>query len=270
MFRDAFWLSLLFGGAALLGLWYYRTSPSAEQLRARLPNRVSLASLTLLALVGLMVWWVWQTTSGFSRIRLFIGSLFNLLVFESLFLLGLRWFRSNLLVVILSAILTGGLIWIQRSIGGNIVYNVTFIAATLGATTLLIRLNYLRTKLLAVVALLWMLYDILAVAFLYPQIYRIAERPKTSFFYPAVAVGQVTLGSGDFMFLALMTLVLLRDRSWRWAVAHIGVQVVALFVTIILKPPDTLLPYLTVMVPIWLVMWWLSRPNTRQRLLTAS
>ncbi len=254
--RDAIGLTLLFSATALLALVYYRTVPSIKHLRQRLPNRMSVASLVALVLIGLWFWWFWQ--SG-SNLRLFIGTLFNFLIFESFFFILLRWIRSNTLAVILSAIAVVGFVWLQREIGGNLVYNLTFMTATLGATTLLVRMEYLRTKFLAIVAGLWVIYDILSVAFIYPQIYRIADRPQTSFIFPAVAVGQVTLGSGDFMFLVLMTTALYRDRGLRWALIHIGLQAVALFVTILVKPRDILWPYLTIMVPIFLLVLLLSR-----------
>lgn len=258
---DALGLALVFGGSALLALVYYRLVPARAALFARLPNRVSLASIILTLIIGGWVWWAWHTVAGFGRIGFIIGTLFNLLVFETFFLVLLRFFRSNTLSILLAAAVTGGVIWLQRNIDGNWVFNATFILATLGAATLLIRLEFLRTKFLAMVAGLWMVYDILSVLFIYPQIYRVAERPNVSFFFPAVAFGQVTLGSGDFMFLVLMTLVLLRDRGLRWALTHIGLQALGLVIAILVKPRDSLWPYLTVMVPLFLAMWYFSRPG---------
>lgn len=265
MVRDALFLTALFAGTALAALWYYRSTPTVEYLRQRLPNRVSFAGLLLTALIGVWVWWIWQTAEGFSRVRVIIGVLFNLLIFETVFILLMRRIRSNVAVVILASAVVAGFVWLQRSVGGIIVYNLTFMFATLGATTLLVRMQYLRTWFLFVVSGLWMVFDILSVAFIYPQIYKVSDRPHTSFIFPAVAAGQVTLGSGDFMFLVLMSLVLFRDFGRRAAVVHIGLQSLALVTTILIKSRETLFPYLTVMVPIFLLTWLGFHLITRKR-----
>jgi hypothetical protein len=261
--RDAIGLTLIFSATAWLAIWFYTHTLTAEQLRNRLPNRVSWASIVLLLIIGGWVWWMWHSVSGFGRFRIVIGTLFNLLVFETFFLLLMRRTRSNLTAVLAAAFLTAGLIWLQRAVGGIWVYNATFILATLGATTLLVQMRYLRTGFLVAVSLLWMIYDILSVLFVYPRIYAAADRPNTSFFYPAVAFGQVTLGSGDFMFLVLMTLVLLRDRGRKIALVHIVIQAVALIITILAKPRETLWPYLTIMVPIFLGVWLSTRKRSQ-------
>lgn len=255
MFQDALLLTALFAGTALAALGYYRLSPTAEYMRQRLPNKASAAGIILTLLIGFWVWWTLRDTIGFSRVKFIIGILFNLLIFETIFVLLLKRIRSNLLVVFGAALATTGFVLAQRVIGGTWVYNLTFMTATLGATTLLVRMDYLRTKFLFVVSGLWMIFDILSVAFVYPQIYRISDRPHNSFLFPAVAAGQVTLGSGDFMFLVLMSLVLFRDFGRRSALMHIGLQALALFITVLAKSRESLFPYLTVMVPIFLIVW---------------
>lgn len=259
MLGEVLLLAGLFAGTAAMALAYYRLSPATETLRQRLPNKISWAGVLLTVIIVLWLWSIWQTATGYGRIRSIIGMLFNLLIFETALILLFRWIRSNLVAVGISVGFTALMIWLQQSVGGNWVFNLTFILATFGATTLLIKLDYLKTRFLALVGFLWMIFDILSVLYIYPQIYRLADRPRTSFFYPAVAAGNLTLGSGDFMFLVLMTLVLLRDRGRRAACIHIALQSVALVITILVKSRDSLFPYLTVMVPIFFLVWWRSK-----------
>jgi hypothetical protein len=259
MILEVIGLVVLFAGTAVLALWYSRFVPPIETLRQRLPNRVTAASLLLTALIGVWVWWSWMSVSGFARFRFVISVLFNLLIFETFFLLVMRWLRSNVLAILLAGSLVAGMVWLQRSVGGPWVYNATFILATFGATTLLVGMKYLRTGFLVLVGGLWMIFDILGVLYVYPQIYRVADRPNTSFLFPAVASGNITLGSGDFMFLVLMSLVLLRDYGRRAALVHVGVQTLALVITIMVKSRESLFPYLTIMVPLFLLTWWWYR-----------
>ena len=263
MVLEAIGLAALFAGTAFLGLLYFRLVPSLETLRQRLPNRVSFASLLLTAGLAAWIWWSWGNFSGFSRFRFFIGLLFNLLLFETFFLVLLRWLRSNTFAVATAGGLVAVMVWLQGHVGGPWVFNLTFILATFGATTLLVGLKYLRTGFLFVVSALWVVFDVMSVLFVYPQIYRVADRPRTSFLFPAIVSGHITLGSGDIMFLVLMSLVLLRDFGRQAAVVHIALQTLALVITVLVKSRESLFPYLTIMVPIFLLTWWWHRQAKR-------
>lgn len=256
---DAFGLALVFAMAALLAVAYYRSLPSETALRARLPNTPSAAGVIGFLLVSGVAWYLIASSHGLARVQNIIGILFDLLIFETVLLFVFRWLRSNLLSLLL-ALATAAIAWyVQHALGSVVVYNITFILATFGATALLTRMRFLRPRLLMLVAALWTIYDVLSSLFIYPIIYRPAQHPVTSFAFPAVAVGQLTLGSGDFMFLTLFTLILFRDYGWRPTWVHISVQAAVLFLVAGLKPTTISIPYLLVMTPIFfLVHWWFA------------
>lgn len=254
---DAFGLALVFALAALIAVAYYRSLPPEATLRARLPNTPSAAGVIGFLLVSGTAWYLIASTHGLARIQNIIGILFDLLIFETVLLILFRWIRSNLLALLLALLVAVAAWIIQHWYGSVVVYNITFIIATFGATALLTRLRFLRPRLLMMVAALWTIYDVLSSLFIYPIIYRPALHPVTSFAFPAVAVGQLTLGSGDFMFLTLFTLVLFRDYGWRPTWVHIGVQALVLFMVAGLKPTTISIPYLLVMTPIFFMIHWL-------------
>lgn len=256
---DGLILSAVFAGLGFLGLAYYRSLPTAEQLQARLPNRISPSGLILAVVLFAIVAWVWQSSQGEIRWRTFFPILFNLLIFETVFIVLLRVMKRNIYPLLIGLVVAV-LFWVwQTKYPSTLAFNITFLLAPLGAASLLIRLGYWRTYMLFLVAGLWMIYDILASMFIYPVIYRPALTPVTSFLFPAVAVGQITLGSGDFMFLILFTLGLYRDLGWRSAWLHVVVQSLALFITILVKPNEVQFPYLTVMTPIFILTYILAK-----------
>lgn len=252
-------LVAVFAGSAVLALGYYHAIPDAPRLRARLPNRPSVAGILLFLILFAIGIYIGTQRQGLAKWWLVLALLFDLLIFETFFLLLIRWVKSNTVAVLVSLGAAIAMFWWQMFHPNTIVYNVTFILATLGATTLLVRLNYLRTKMLFVVAVLWSIYDVLSTTLIYPHIYRLSDRPHTSFAFPAVAVGNLTLGSGDFMFLVLFSLILRRDLGWRAAWLHIALQAVALVATITVKPDNAFFPYLTVMSVVFIVTYVISR-----------
>lgn len=258
-FSDGLILSLVFAGLGFFGVAYYRSLPTGEELRSRLPNRISPAGLVLAAVLIIIVVLAWRSTAGNMRWRIFFPILFNLLIFETVFIGLLKKFKVNLVALASGLLVAAAFWWWQSTYPSTLVFNITFLLAPLGAASLLIRLGYWRTKLLFIVAGLWMIYDVMASLLIYPVIYRPAATPHTSFLFPAVAAGQVTLGSGDFMFLILFTLALFRDLGQRSAWLHIVVQTLALFITILVKPNDVQFPYLTVMAPIFFLVYYFSQ-----------
>lgn len=256
---DGLGLTLVFAAAGLVAILYYRTVPSIGELRARLPNRMTPAGIIASGLIIPAVWYLVASTDGFARIRTVIGLLFDLLIFETVFLLAMRWLKTNTLAVITALAIAVGAFLLQRTNPSTVVFNLTFILATFGASTLLVGMQFLRTRFLMLVAVLWTIYDILSNLFIFPKIYRVADRPHTSFLFPAIAVGQLTLGSGDIMFLVLFTLVLYRRFGLRRALVHVLVQALALLVTVMLKPTSVALPYLVVMTPLFFGVWLFPR-----------
>lgn len=248
-------LPAIFLVAGLLAVLYYRLVPPADQLRHRLPNRVSAAALVLTAAIGFGVWLIVRfAATPFLKAAGVTTLLFYLLTFESVLLLVFRWFRSNLLAVIVSLIVVVIPFTIQYRFPSFELSNALIVAATLGATTLLIRLNLLRTRIIVLAFVLLTFNDILNVTYILPRL-PLAPYPQTPLpllIFPTVNVAGRVVGSGDFMFLALATLVILRDLGMRAAVIHAGLQAISLLVTLAATTgSDKLIPYLTVMTPIF-------------------
>lgn len=251
-------LSALFLGAGALAIGYYRWVPSAEALRSRLPNRATPSSIVLTLVMGGAAWYILSTFSGFSAVSRMLMLIFALLFFESLFLIGLRWVRVNFIALILALAVTAALFWAQLQYPTFFGINTIIIMATMGAATLLIRLGYLRTPILFIVASLWTVYDIMLVEFVLPAVTRPSTNPVPSFLYPAVTVGQLSLGSGDFMFLTLFALIVMRDFGALAASILVAAEVVGLLMTGLLLPEQGfLVPFLVVMTPIFFLVYLL-------------
>ncbi|MBI4089804.1 MAG: hypothetical protein HY421_00210 [Candidatus Kerfeldbacteria bacterium] len=256
-------LPIIFLVAGLLAVLYYRLVPPADQLRQRLPNRISAAALVLTAAIGVGIWLIVRfAATPLLKAAGVTTLLFYLLTFESVLLLAFRWFRSNLLSVIISLIAVLIPFTIQYRYPSFELSNALIVAATLGATTLMIRLNLLRTRIIVLAFVLLTFNDILNVAYVLPRL-PLAPYPQTPLpllIFPTVNVAGRVVGSGDFMFLALATLVILRDLGRRAAIIHSVLQAMALLVTLAATAGSTkLIPYLTVMTPIFLLVYLIGR-----------
>lgn len=259
-------LTILFLGAGLLAMVYYAFVPDAATLRKRLPNRVSFASVFLTIIIGGVVWFVFKSMDGIFQASSILMLIFSLLFFESLFLLSLRWIKNNLLAVLTSLVGSAVVFWLFLSYPSFVLFNSILIIATLGAATLMIRLGYIRTKFLFVVIALWVVYDILFVQFILPRATTITENPYPTFLFPSITVGHVSLGSGDFMFLVLFALAILRDFGKKPALVLVAFQSVGLLITGFLMPESGfVMPFLVIMVPIFfLVYLWVYFNKQRQ------
>ncbi|MBI5037290.1 MAG: hypothetical protein HZC01_01075 [Candidatus Kerfeldbacteria bacterium] len=262
---DFIYLAMLFLGAGIAGLVYYRYAPTAVDLRERLPNRVTPAGIVLAVAIGSAAWFLFSSVSGVvlvGRIFLFI---FSLLFFESIFLLAMRWISRNTFATVVAILSTLGMFWWYQAKPSFVLLNFIIIISTLGAVTLLTRLGYLRTKILFAISILWTIYDILLVRFILPDVTRETATPHPTFLYPAVTTGRVSLGSGDFMFLSLFTLVIARDVGPRAALVHVVAQVTGLLVTGLLLPERGFtVPFLVVMTPIFIVCYVLMRNSGKK------
>lgn len=252
-------LPLLFLAAGVLGVIYFQSIPNQTDLRSRLPNRTSWAGIALTLVIGLGIWLiVHYASSTFLRIAGITTLLFYLLTFESILLLLFRWTKSNLLSVVLAAGLTLVPFSIQYFQPSYALSNVLIIAATLGATALIIRLQIVRTRIVMIMAGLLTINDYLNVHYVLPKL-PLAPPSDTPFrllILPTVNIGGHVVGSGDFMFLALTTVVLVRDFGPRPAMWHAVVQAIALAITLaIIIHRNILLPYLLIMTPIFLVTY---------------
>lgn len=263
-----FLLPLLFIIAGCLGIWYYRTVPSGDHLRTRLPNRVSWAAWVVTAVIAIGIWYISRSLSTpFLRFSGATTLLFYLLVFESALLLIMRWTKSNLTAVIVALAVAAIPLTLQLRMPSYFLINVIIVLATLGATTLLIRLNMLRTRLIVLMAVLLTINDAINVWFVLPllPLSPLPPEPLPFLILPTVSIAGRVVGSGDFMFLVLATLVIIRDHGQRSALVHVGVQTAALFFTLLVTANrDVLIPYLLIMTPIFFgVYFWRWRATKR-------
>lgn len=249
-------LSIIFLATGALAIVFYQLVPSADELRRRLPNRVTPAALILVAVLTIVIWLLVRSHSGFALTIRLMTLLFALLFFESLFLLLMRWIRINAIALVVSLVVAAGVFWIQLTYPSFVLLNSIIIVATLGAATLLIRMGYLRTRIMFIIASLWTVYDIMLVQFILPRVTRETAMPTPNFIFPAVTVGEISLGSGDFMFLTLFTLVMLRDFGVLPALIVAIAEVTGLLVTGLFLPEQGfLVPFLVIMTPIFFLIY---------------
>lgn len=261
---DYFLLSLLFAGTGVLAMRYYQLVPAAEALKRRLPNRVGVDGVLFALFLGIAVWAIIVNTTGFLRVAWVTTLLVYLLVVETLFLILTRWIRSNLLGLLVSAVVAAIPFLLHFRTPSFKLIDLILVLATFGATTLLIRLRLLGTGVIIFLAVLLTVTDVLNVRYLIPQLpLGPVTRPLPLLIFPVVTVGRSVLGLGDLMFLVLATVVMLRDFGRRPAIALIVVESIALLVTgLIVSARDILFPFLLVMTPIFLMMYlviWLGR-----------
>ncbi|MFA5135107.1 MAG: hypothetical protein WC505_04990 [Patescibacteria group bacterium] len=264
------YLGVLFISAGLLAIAYYSSVPGRAELQDRLPNkptkRAIIPSAMLILLLGAGIWYMGAVSVGAFHPSKVLLVIFALLVFESFFILSLRWFRSNTFAVLACSAATCLLFWAYFTVQVFFIFNGIVIIATLGAATLLVRLGYLRTRLLFIVTVLWVAYDVMLVRYVLPNVTVPADSPSPSFLFPAVTVGHVSLGSGDFMFLSLFTLVLLRDFGRLSAAVHVILQGTLYFITGLAVPEaGFLLPFLVIMAPAFFLVYGTSYYSSRAK-----
>ncbi|MFA6511808.1 MAG: hypothetical protein WCV86_01610 [Patescibacteria group bacterium] len=266
---DFLLLSVIFFASGVLALAYYHFVPSADALRRRLPNKVSPAALLLTAVLAGALWYLFSNYAGFSRYYILFALLFALLIFETVFLLLIRWVRSDTLLVTVSLVSAGGIFAVEIAAPSFVLLNSIVIIATFGAATLLVRLNMLRTWMFHALAILWTFYDIWLVREVLPRVFKPSEptaEPRY-FFFPVITAGRLSLGSGDVMFLVLMALVLFREYGKTAAFTLVVAETAGLLATGLFLPEDGFqIPFLVVMTPIFFlvygVAWWQRRRIT--------
>jgi len=255
---DFFVLTFVFICAGLVSIYYFKKAPEKEMLKQRLPNKISWSGVTAWLIVGLAFWFIFKYNSGFTRVSLIFTLFFSLLVFETLFLLILKFIKSNLITVILSFLMTAIIFGLYILFPSFTFRNAIIILATLGASTLLIKLDYLKKWILFTLAILWTAYDIYATLNFYPQVLEPVTEPQKTFFFPAVITGSVSLGSGDFVFLILFTLLLLRNFGLLSAFVLLAAETVGLLIAGFFLSSDTIIPFLSVMTPVFLLIYFVS------------
>lgn len=262
-------LPLIFLVAGILAVYYYRLTPPVDELRRRLPNQVSVAAIILTIIIGVGIWLIVRfLPTPFLKISGVTTLLFFLLTFETVLLLFFRWLRSNTAAVIAAAIVTVIPFLVQFQWPSFELSNAIIVAATLGATTLMIRMGLLRTRIIVLMTVLLTINDIINVRYVLPQL-PLAPYPMVPFpllIFPTVNIAGRVVGSGDFMFLALATLVILRDLGRRAALVHVAIQSIALLVTLAATAnADVLIPYLTIMAPIFIGTYIVGRTKAPAR-----
>ena len=255
---DFFVLTFIFICAGLVSIYYFKKAPEKEILKQRLPNKISLSGVIAWLIVGLAFWLIFKYNSGFTRIALIFTLFFSLLVFETFFLLILKFIKSNLLTVILSFLMTAIIFGLYLLFPSFTFRNAIIILATLGASTLLIKLDYLKKWTLFTLAILWTGYDIYATLNFYPQVLVPVTEPQKTFFFPAVITGSVSLGSGDFIFLVLFILLILRNFGPVAAFLLLAAETLGLLIAGFFLSSETIIPFLAVMTPVFLLIYLIS------------
>jgi len=253
---DFILLGIVFIFSGFLGIVYYSLVPQAGLLRKRLPNKATPASIALTLIIGGIVWFLIQSAGGMPPASKILTVIFALLVFESFLLISMRWIKVNIVAMLISLVFTCVIFLLYFSNPTFFLLNGIIIFATLGAVTLLIRFDYISTRLVFIATALWVIYDIMFVAYILPQYTVSVSDPYPTFLFPAITTGDISIGSGDIMFLILFTFVLLRDFNKRAALIMVVAQAVGLLLVGLIVPEQGFtLPYLIVMVPIFLVVY---------------
>jgi len=259
-------LPLLFLITGGLSVWYYRHVPEIGELRSRLPNRVSWAALLFIAIIAAGAWYiVTRLSTPFLKASGITTLMFFLLVFETAFLLMLKWIRSNTAAVVLASSAAAVPFAVQIAMPSYTLINLIIILATLGATTLIVRMQLLRTRIIVLATALLTVNDAVNVWYVLPNLPLgpVPSTPLPLLILPAVTIAGRVVGSGDFMFLVLATVVLLRDFTWRTAAVHVLIQAAALAITIfVTEDRDVLIPYLLVMAPIFIATYIVAKRHT--------
>lgn len=262
---DFFPLVLIFLASGALAIFYFLKVPGKETLKERLPNKPSAAGIFLWLLIVAVLYFMIRNNNGFERTTLIFTFIFSLLVFETFFLVLIRGSKSNLAAVILALFVSAGLFIFHYYYPTFVLRNILIILGTLGALTLLIKLDYLKTWLVFGLALLWTGYDIYTTRNFLPRVLVPVTEPPKTFFFPSVITGTVSLGSGDFIFLVLFTLLILKKFGRLAALILVAAQTAGLLFTGLFLETDSIIPFLTVMTPIFLVVYFVSYLNKKQK-----
>jgi hypothetical protein len=260
----------VFFGTGLFAILYFRSVPNQAGLRQRLPNRPGLDGIFLTLLLVGIIWYLVRFIPGGPILKGY-RFILSLLVFETFFLFFLRWIRSTIFAIIpsLGLALLGFFLSIQFPTNAFLM-NALVILASLGPTTLLIRIGFLRSSFLAVVATLWTLYDVLLATILAPKVLVPSSQTQPFILFPAVSVGDLSVGNGDFLFLVLYTLIIFRDFG-RWpAILLAGIEAIALLITGLVLPTNAdPFPFLLVMTPLFFFAYgtfWIEKKTRGTRL----
>lgn len=260
-------LSLLFFSAGALSILFQRIVPDGKTIRQRFPDRITFTGIVLWLIVIAAGWYISRHTTGFTRVASITTMLFFLLTFETVFLLLIRYIKQNIPAAFAGLAIAGVPFVIQYYYPTFVLINAVIILATMGATTLVMKLNYLRTKVVMLFVVLFTVNDYFMVRFVFPHLnLSPVPTPMRLLIFPTVTYGGHVVGSGDIMFLVLLTMVMVRDHGTRQALWFVFAESVALFLTgLYLIRHDVLLPFLTIMTPVFLSVYLISYVTKNKR-----
>lgn len=260
------YLSLMFLGAGLLGTFYYGLIPNKETLKKRLPNKPSIESVILFLVICILVWQIISNYEGLQRSSAIVALILGLLLFETIFFLLMRWIKKNWLNAIISALIVIGVFVLHYANENFVTFNLIIILATIGGTAFLMRTGMVKTWLVFLLTVLWMPYDFYFVANVLPKYTKATADPYPFFAFPSVTIGYISLGVGDFVFLALYTFVLVNNFNRKVAIIHAVVQAIGLLIAgYIVSIKEINIPFLLVLSPIFFIIYFTTYLINKQK-----
>jgi len=261
-------LSLTFILAGLLGLVYYNYLPNRQVLQQRLRRSIPI-SLMILAIIGAAIWYLIENFEGYYLMTNITALMYTLFLFETFFVLLLKWIKSNYLAFVSSLLISSVVIYLHYQLNNFLIFNIILIAAFIGLAAFLSRLEFLRTWLIMAIAGVFMVFDLFYVNYLFPTFTRAAEDPSPVFLLPAVTIQGISLGGGDFVFLFLFSFLLVRQFGVKPALIHVFLQGIGLLLTsYYVTQTDTVFPFLTVLVPNFFLNYFVFWQLKKQRATT--
>ncbi len=253
------YLSLMFLGSGILATFYYGFIPDSVNLKKRLPNKPSVESVVLFLIICFLVWQIFANYEGLQRSSRIVALILGLLLFETLFFLLMRWVKKNWLNALISVILVVGVFVLHYTNENFVTFNLIIILATIGGTAFLMRTGMVKTWLVFVLTAVWMPYDFYFVANVLPKYTKATADPYPFFAFPSVTIGDISLGVGDFVFLALYTFVLVNSFNKKIAIIHAIVQAIGLLIAgYIVSLRDINIPFLLVLSPIFFIIYFIA------------
>lgn len=252
-------LAVVFVITGFVGLWYFSAIPDKDTLKKRLSRSIPL-SLGIIAIIGVVVWYIFSQYNGFSRVFRLAPVLYGLMLFEASFLLLIRWIKSNYIAASISLLFSILVLSLHERVDSFLTFNAIIITSFIGATAFLVRLRIIRSWLVMTPAVVFVYYDWYFVNNVYTQFTKPSVDPHPVFLFPAVTIGDISLGGGDFLFLLLFSFILFLRFGMQSAYVHIGLQGLGLLVAAyFVARTEAIVPFMLVMIPIFFIVWLFFR-----------
>lgn len=251
-------LTLLFAFAGAMAIVFHKLVPDGATIKQRFPikkARVRDIVLPLIVIgVGMLLWFM---TGGDDRTAVFQSFIIALLALESGLLLLMRRFQSTISLSVMAGLC--GLLAFLISWAFKIpaVDMLLFVFGTLGAWTLAQRLGFLNGWFLMVVVLGLTAFDYYNVTTLTTTATTTGTTVSSSSIL-LVSIGEEALGIGDFVFLSLCTLALIAQFGGITALVFLTIESFILLATGFIPSSGFFFPYLLVMTPVFIVVYWIA------------